>query len=313
MLELPTHPWNVSGGSSGTHRDLIARFWLAAPQDLLSSFWSSSVGEATKQLVRELHPKYVFTQDQIDLREAIGQRLQEGFQSPMAVQFLIVNFLYSPPGLLRINNPQTNLPDWLLSDYLSLYESTPSMPAVVGTPATVSSQQTQQAPATDLPQPDFGVFPSTLQELVGNRIQLNRLLGLSNLYYIDPEDKEILQELRQVRLSLIEAIERCPESELEGLWATDLGDRYWALVRSGIQKEALTPAEEHKKQSVTQALNTATGGGFGRPGAVNAFLIAMILFEPGTMRVDSAENKLPGWIVPQYQQVFADSLPGQPS
>ena len=138
-------------------------------------------------------------------------------------------------------------------------------------------------------------------------------MGLSNLYYIDPEDKEILQELRQVRLSLIEAIERCPESELEGLWATDLGDRYWALVRSGIQKEPLTPAEEHKKQSVTQALNTATGGGFGRPGAVNAFLIAMILFEPGTMRVDSAENKLPGWIVPQYQQVFADSLPGQPS
>ena len=31
------------------------------------------------------------------------------------------------------------------------------------------------------------------------------------------------------------------------------------------------------------------------------------------MRVDSAENKLPGWIVPQYQQVFAESIPGQPS
>ena len=45
---------------------------------------------------------------------------------------------------------------------------------------------------------------------MGNRIQLNRLLGLSNLYYIDPEDEEILQELRQVRMSLIEAIERCP-------------------------------------------------------------------------------------------------------
>ena len=76
-------------------------------------------------------------------------------------------------------------------------------------------------------------FPATLQELVGNRIQLNRLLGLSNLYYIDPEDQEILQELRQVRMSLIEAIERCPEHELESIWGTDLGDRYWALVRSG--------------------------------------------------------------------------------
>ena len=53
---------------------------------------------------------------------------------------------------------------------------------------------------------------------MGNRIQLNRLLGLSNLYYIDPEDEEILNELRQVRMSLIEAIERCPEQELERIW-----------------------------------------------------------------------------------------------
>ena len=99
-------------------------------------------------------------------------------------------------------------------------------------------------------------FRPLLQELVGNRIQLNRLLGLSNLYYIDPEDQEILQELRQVRLSLIEAIERCPESELEQLWATDLGDRYWALVRSGIQKESLTPAEEHQKASSNSGIES---------------------------------------------------------
>ena len=147
--------------------------------------------------------------------------------------------------------------------------------------------------------------------MIGNRIQLNRLLGLSNLYYIDPEDQEILQELRQVRLSLIEAIERCPESELEKIWATDLGDRYWALVRSGIQKESLTPVEERKKESATQALNPSAGGGFGQPGAVNAFLVAMVLFEPGTMKVDGAAQKLPGWLLPQYQQVFAESLPSQ--
>ena len=56
-------------------------------------------------------------------------------------------------------------------------------------------------------------------------------------------------------MSLIEAIERCPEQQLESIWETDLGDRYWALVRSGIQKEAMTPSEEQKKHSVTQKLN----------------------------------------------------------
>ena len=309
MLALPTEPWTSTEISAGSQRDLLVRFWLAAPEDLLHNFWLSPLGESTKRLVRELDPKYPFSPDQIALRDAIGQRLQAGFQSPMAVQLLIANFLYSPPGLLRINNPQANLPQWLLSDYQSLYETVPSMPpSPVEAPAVGALQQTQQVPATDLPQPDFGIFPSTLQELLANRIQLNRLLGLSNLYYIDPEDQEILQELRQVRLSFIGAIERCPESELEQLWSTDIGDRYWALVRSGIQKEALTPAEENKKHMVTQALNSEAGGGFGKPGAVNAFLIAMALFEPGKMRVEDAESKLPRWLFPQYQQVFAESL-----
>ena len=150
-----------------------------------------------------------------------------------------------------------------------------------------------------------------LQELVGNRIQLNRLLGLSNLYYIDPEDKEICHELRQVRFSLIEAIERCPEDQLESIWATDLGDRYWALVRSGIQKEAMTPAEEQKKHMVTQKLTPEAGGGFGSPGAINAVLMAMMLFEPGTMKINGAEQKLPTWLLPSYQQIFAQSLTQQ--
>ena len=313
MFELPTDPWNLSDLSAKSQRDFLARFWLAAPKDLLPSLWSSPVGDTTKQLVRQLNTQYVFTPDQIALRNAIGRRLQDGFQTPMAVQLLIANFLYSPPGLLRINNPQGNLPSWLLADYQSLYDAPPSTAAPGGAqPAAVSSQN-QSVPKTNVPEPDFGVFPSTLQELVGNRVQLNRLLGLSNLYYIDPEDQEILQELRQVRLSLIEAIERCPESDLEQLWGTDLGDRYWALVRSGIQKEALTPSEERKKHDVTQKLNPSSGGGFGRPGAVNAFLIAMVLFEPGTMRVDDADRKLPAWLLPQYQQVFDDLLSAQSS
>ena len=64
-------------------------------------------------------------------------------------------------------------------------------------------------------------------------------------------------------MSLIEAIERCPEQELERIWETELGDRYWALVRSGIQREAMTPTEEQKKHSVTEKLNPSAGGGFG--------------------------------------------------
>ena len=282
----------------------MAAFWLAAPEDLLPSLWASPVGEVTKAMIGSLKQDTDFSPDQVSLRNAIGERLSAGFQAPMAIQLLLANFLYSPPGLLQIADAEAQLPGWLLPDYKALYEQTVQ-------PEVTSQNLQSDQPATDLPEPDFGAFPPTLQELVGNRIQLNRLLGLSNLYYIDPEDQEILRELRELRMSLIEAIECCPEDQLESIWATDFGDRYWSLVRSGIQTEAMTPYEEEKKHKVTQKLNPAAGGGFGTPGAINAVLVAMVMFEPGTMKISEAEQKLPAWLLPSYQQIFAQPLAQQ--
>ena len=301
MLNLPSHPWTLATCVSLEQRDQLSSFWLAAPEDLLPSLWSSPVGEATKSLIKSLTAETVFTPEQVSFRNSIGERLSSGLNSPGAIQLLLANFLYSPPGLMKIANAESQLPAWLLSDYNSLYEQT-----ILSEPG--SNAGSIDKPSTELPKPDFGSFPATLQELVGNRIQLNRLLGLSNLYYIDPEDQEILSELRKVRVSLIEAIERCPEDQLEGIWSTDFGDRYWSLVRSGIQKEALTPAEEEKKHIATHKLSPSSGGGFDKPGAINAVLIAMTLFEPGTMQINNADQQLPSWLLPSYNQIFADNI-----
>ena len=72
-------------------------------------------------MVRALTPQTSFTPEQVSVRNAIGARLKAGFQSPMAIQLLLANFLYSPPGLLSIANAETQLPQWLLSDYQALY------------------------------------------------------------------------------------------------------------------------------------------------------------------------------------------------
>ena len=106
----------------------------------------------------------------------------------------------------------------------------------------------------------------------------------------------------------MQAIERCPEQQLEQLWATDLGDRYWAMVRSGVQKEPLSASDQNIKQLAAQRLTPSSGGGFGTPGALNAFLVAMVYFEPGSMRVEGAEQKLPAWLFSHYQQIFAQPL-----
>jgi len=298
---IPEQPWLVGQAALRGDRDQLIRFWLAAPDDLLPSLWNSPLGQATTALVQQLTPQFPFTPEQVNLRNALNQRLQRGLDQPGAAQLLLATFLLSPAGQFRIATPERWLPAWLLEPYRNLYEQ-------AAAPAAIPPVQPAAQPPSTVPQPDFGVFPASLRELTGNRIQLNRLLGLSNLYYIDPEDQEILQELQQLRRQLAELIEHCPEPELEAIWATDFGDRYWAMVRSGVQKEPLTAVDEQLKQRCTERLTPATGGGFNSPGAVNAFLIAMLYYVPGQMKVDGADQKLPAWLLPGYQEVFARPL-----
>ena len=299
-FQISAQPWSVAQASVRGDRDELIRFWLAAPEDLLPSLWNSPLGEATSALVRQLSPQFPFTPDQLNLRTTLNQRLQQGLDQPGTSQLLLAIFLVSPAGQFKIANPERWLPDWLQHSYRQLYEG----PAAVG---TASHEGPAQPPST-VPKPDFGVFPSSLRELTGNRIQLNRMLGLANLYYIDPEDQEILAELMQLRRQVAGAIDRCPEGELEQIWGSDFGERYWAIVRSGVQKEALNPADEQVKQRATERLNPAMGGGFGTAGALNAFLVAMLYYVPGQMKVDGAEQKLPSWLLPGYQEVFAKPL-----
>ena len=49
---------------------------------------------------------------------------------------------------------------------------------------------------------------------------------------------------------------------MERFWVGDLGERYWAMVRSGIQKEPLLQRDELKKNLATSKLQPSQGGGF---------------------------------------------------
>lgn len=302
---IPQKPWSVSQAATSGDRDAVARFWLAAPDDLLESLWCSPLGAVTKSLIHQLHPQFPFTPDQVRLREQLNTELQKGLDRPGITSLLLATFLYSPPGQFRIVSADRWLPSWLFADYQGLYEEQHAASSQLVQSAQ-SQSQTQAVPP--LPMPDFGPFPETLQQLIGNRIQLNRMLGLANLYYIDPEDQEILGELLTLRRQFAGAIERCSEPDLERLWATDLGDRYWAMVRSGVQKEPMSAEDQGFKQRAVQRLSPAQGGGFHVPGSTNAFLVAMLFYVPGTMKVDGAHEKLPGWLLTGYQDVFAQAL-----
>ena len=270
--------------------------------------FGTALGQATREMVAQLTPTTFFTDQQITLRNQLGQFLQGGFQQPGAIKVVIATFLLSPPGQFKIVNFNQHLPGWLVSSYQSLYE-------VVQPSATPISQSLQDSHAqkasygdSSFPTPDFGSFPETLNDFISNRLHLNRLLGLSNLFYIDPEDAEIRDELLELRMNLSKILLNSGEEELKSAFTSDFADRYWSLVRSGIQSIVLKDNEEQLKLEVKNRLSPELGGGFGMPGSASAFVVAMMFYEPGTMQVEDAQHKLPSWLVDGYKEIFSSAI-----
>ena len=170
----------------------------------------SAFGQVTRELIRQLTPQFVFMPSRLPVVTRSISSSCKLDEQPLAAQQLLAVFLYSPPGLMQVANARQNLPGWLAQAYEEIYGSAPAQPL----------QPQHQVAATNEPaMPDFGTFPGSLQELVGNRIHLNRILGLSNLYYIDPEDRENVTPANCTQL--VDVILSAPESSLEAIyWET---------------------------------------------------------------------------------------------
>ncbi len=300
MVQIPNSAWSVQGAKAQGQRELLARFWIAAPTDMLEILWESQLGQATVELVQVLNNDSQLTPQEIELRTQINERLGQGLQQPLSPQLLLAAFLFSPKDRLIIQNPEQSLPSWLVKIYQTLYSNTSVNTTF--TPSNISGVQ------GDSQVEDLNKFPNTLQELITNKIQLNRMLGLANLYYIDPEDKEIYDELVEVRRSFSHAIDRCNEDALEEIWTNHLQDRYWSMVRSGVQSQSLSSEDEDIKQTAVSKLSPAMGGGFDKPGATNALLIAMLYFEPGSMTVNDPDQNIPSWLKDNFQEIFMQPL-----
>lgn len=256
--------WSLSDAAAGQHREEVARFWIHAPDDALEKLWDSVFGEATKLLIAQLTPLTAFSPRQLQLREELLGVMRQGFNQPGAVKTIIAAFLLSPPGTLQISDPEIKMPAWLLPTYRQIYQIQP--PAAV----PVLTQST----------------PSTLREFAASRIQLNRLLGLSNLFYIDPEDVEIRQDLQCLRLLLCQLILDCPPEELSSLIQPDLADRYWALVRSGIQTVPIL-TDEKSIQDIA----------LGQPQDTRSLLVALCYQQPSPSILELVPIDVPGWLL----------------
>ena len=144
--------------------------------------------------------------------------------------------------------------------------------------------------------------PKTMESKDENSLTaefINRLVGCVNLYKIDPTDKSLIEELRQLRQQVVDFWLDVPPHKLETIYQGKIKQAYLTLLASGIQNEPQTKEEEKLLKELADRSMGLTDAK-----AVNALLGGMLYFIPGKMLVRDAKNRLPQWLINDYQQIF---------
>ena len=208
-------------------------------------------------------------------RNALSQQLRQvGCESPEGWAILLALFPFFPPEQLKVDDAASKLPSWLHTLYSDRYET---------------------------PEPSSSPTTATGQPAFDDRVFLNRILGLSNLYYIDPEDQEILRELREVRLQTIQLMLSVDRDELGRQFQSDFGDRFWAMAQSGVQKERLDAKEIQERDAMQQWLSQ-TPNSLHIDGGIQRFAAVLLFNPPGNVRLADPDRNLPAWFTDGYKR-----------
>lgn len=253
----------------------LSHFLTQAPTDFLEALLSSPFGRVYKLfLERCCTEKFSGTAAENRLNDLSQQLRQVGCERPEGWAVLLALFPFFPPDQLRVDDAAAKLPSWLHSLYSARYElPDPSPPSA--SPSGIAA--------------------------FNDRIFLNRILGLSNLYYIDPEDQEILKELREVRLQTIQLILSVERDELSRQFQSDFGDRFWAMAQSGVQKERLDANEIQQRDAMQQWLSQ-TPNSLHQEGGIQRFASTLLFNPPGTIRLADPDRNLPAWFSEGYKR-----------
>ena len=253
----------------------LSHFLTQAPTDFLEPLLSSPFGRVYKLFLERCCTATFPGTAAENRRNTLSQQLRQvGCDTPEGWAVLLALFPFFPPGQLKVEDAASKLPSWLQTLYAARYEASAASP----------------------PSPS-----PTGQPAFEDRIFLNRVLGLSNLYYIDPEDQEILQELREVRLQTVQLMLSVGRDELGRQFQSDFGDRFWAMAQSGVQKESLDANEIQQRDSMQQWLSQ-TPNSLHQDGGIQRFAAVLLFNAPGSVRLADPDRNLPAWFLDGYKR-----------
>jgi predicted O-linked N-acetylglucosamine transferase (SPINDLY family) len=184
-------------------------------------------------------------------------------------------------------------------------------------------QQLQTAMAQTPPFLDSRAFSQKIAQVLQDLVQgdptpsndyhpssqafINRTIGCCNIYYIDPTEQPIIEELRQLRRQLVDHWLTLPSDQIPLAYNSEIGKAFKAILKSNLQSEPLTPEEQQYRQQLTEQ-----GAGLATPQALNALMGAMLYYPTDEMKVRDAQTRLPDWLYPDYAAVFESEPTSEP-
>ena len=257
----------------------VSQFLSNAPSDFLEPLFTSPFGRVYALFLERCCTEKLSGPVSEGRRNELSQLLrQSGCENAEGWTTLLALFPYFPPQQLQVEEAAAKLPNWLHKLYSARYEP-PTGTKATPTPTKTSSEISK----------------------FDDRIFLNRMLGLSNLYYIDPEDKEILTELREVRLQTVQLMLSVGKDELARRFQADFGDRFWAMAQSGIQKESLDSNETNQRDALQQWLRD-TPQSLHQEGGIQRFAAVLLFNPPGSVRLAEPDRNLPAWFAEGFKR-----------
>ena len=278
-IEIICAASEINENDRNKHILSLSRFIHNAPNDFIEALISSPFGRVFKLFLTRCCNNISDNQSLNDEKNSLSQELRLlGVESGEGQKVFLALMMFYPPGSMQVEDAASKLPTWLYEIYENRYIKRESG---TFTDNSINSEEN----SVDL----------------RNRIFLNRMLGLSNLYYIDPEDQEILAELRDVRLKCVDLLIKTTNQELASAFIEDFGDRYWALAQSGVQHEELNIEECTKRDEVQEWL-THTPNSLKAEGGIQRFAAALLFSKPGSVKLANPDQNLPTWFIEGFKR-----------
>ncbi|NEP84504.1 MAG: methyltransferase type 11, partial [Okeania sp. SIO3B3] len=281
-------------------RKQIADFWLSVAPKELETTYQGKIRQAYQALLKSGIQNEPQTEDEQKFLQELAETSM-GLTNPKAINTLLGAMLYFPPSKMLVRDAKNRLPQWLIDDYKQIFESREVAEKLEKTFKSKSPHLLENYSVTTAevkPEKNVVLTANQTDDLdISQQKFINQLLGSVNLYYIDPSDESVVQELRQIRKQMADFWINLEPQKLENFYLDEMGKGYQALLNSKIQNQSLIESEQEFLQQLAAQLSQ----GIEAPKAINYLLAAMLYCRSEQLRIEDI-TKLPNWLLEDYQK-----------